>query len=587
MINPSKERHSYSDLLKPPSGYKVEFAVGTTYSLDLEALIGVPIALCLSEEMEDTFIQNPIAAIEGIRRASNSFMVFCEGGQIKVPENLNHIYSLMEDSVYEVALPNNKSFHPKVWVVKYTSEKEDLYRLIVLSRNLTFDRSWDMVVAIEGRAYSKKNKQNKPLKDFMEFLIQYTDNEDKKEKLKELISEVEHVQFETNNKYYTDFKFHPIGIKNYNKNSTEIFNTYHNLMIISPFLSKSIVNELNNLALSYAPKTLITRKSEITKLDSNILKEMDVYALKDIIVDGEESLGEDGDGEYKKQDIHTKFYARTKYSEHNFYIGSANCSNNAFNGNVEFMINLTYKKRGFRIDDLLDDLFGKEDKENPFEQITEMIPQSEEKYDIPNELEKVIKQLCRGKIKATVVECEDDYKVIVKTDVLRDDVNYYISPLGRNIYVPMNYTTIIDKLNLIDLGNFYKVKVEKDGEKVDRVIKIYTDNIPDDRNSEIFKSIINNEFTFLKYISFILSDDFLIETLKQIETENKNNNAWERCAMDGPILYENMLKSVSRQPEKIEDINKIIDMIDDNSIVSSEFLDFYNIVLGASRKVKR
>lgn len=84
-----------------------------------------------------------------------------------------------------------------------------------------------------------------------------------------------------------------------------------------------------------------------------------------------------------------------------------------------------------------------------------------------------------------------------------------------------------------------------------------------------------------------MSDDFLIETLQQIETKNKNNNAWERCAMDGPILYENMLKSVSRQPEKIEDINEIIDMIDDNSIVSSEFLDFYNIVLGASRKVKR
>lgn len=587
MINPSKERHSYSDLLKPPSGYKVDFAVGTTYSLDLEALIGVPIALCLSEEMEDTFIQNPIAVIEGIRRASDSFMVFCEGGQIKVPDNLNHIYSLIEDSVYEVALSKNKSFHPKMWVVKYTSEKEDLYRLIVLSRNLTFDRSWDMVVSIEGRAYRKKNKQNKPLKDFMEFLISYTDNEDKKEKLKELISEVEYVQFETNNKYYTDFKFHPIGIKNYNKDSTEIFNTYHNLIIISPFLSKSIVNELNDLALSYAPKTLITRKSEIPKLDSSILDEMDVYALKDIIVDGEESLSEDGESEYKKQDIHAKFYARTKYSEHNFYIGSANCSNNAFNGNVEFMINLTYKKRGFRIEDLLDDLFGKEDKENPFEQITEMIPQSEEKSDIQNELEKVIKQLCIDKIKATAVECEDDYKVIVKTDVLRDDVNYYISPLGRNMCVPMDYITIIDKLNLIDLGSFYKVKVEKDGEKVERVIKIYTDNIPDDRNSEIFKSIINNELTFLKYISFILSDDFLIETLQQIETKNKNNNAWERCAMDGPILYENMLKSVSRQPEKIEDINEIIGMIDDNSIVSSEFLDFYNIVLGASRKVKR
>ena len=41
MFDAAHNRLSYSELLMPEPGYVLEFAVGLTYSLDLEALLGI------------------------------------------------------------------------------------------------------------------------------------------------------------------------------------------------------------------------------------------------------------------------------------------------------------------------------------------------------------------------------------------------------------------------------------------------------------------------------------------------------------------------------------------------------------------
>ena len=83
MLKPDKDRLNYSDLLTPPAGYKVVFAAGTTYSLDLEALIGVPVALSLSEEMDQTFQDDPIYMLEGLRQTADHMAIFAEAGPEK------------------------------------------------------------------------------------------------------------------------------------------------------------------------------------------------------------------------------------------------------------------------------------------------------------------------------------------------------------------------------------------------------------------------------------------------------------------------------------------------------------------------
>ena len=39
MFEPQKDRVDYGKLLTPPDGFELDFAVGTTYSLDFDAFI--------------------------------------------------------------------------------------------------------------------------------------------------------------------------------------------------------------------------------------------------------------------------------------------------------------------------------------------------------------------------------------------------------------------------------------------------------------------------------------------------------------------------------------------------------------------
>lgn len=56
----NRDRTDYSSILMPPDGYRLDRAVGTTYSLDLEALTAVAICLGLSEETDSKLMQKEL-----------------------------------------------------------------------------------------------------------------------------------------------------------------------------------------------------------------------------------------------------------------------------------------------------------------------------------------------------------------------------------------------------------------------------------------------------------------------------------------------------------------------------------------------
>ena len=54
MLEPN-ERQLLLDCLRPPDGYALDRAVGTTYSLDLYALLSVPVAFVFRLETDGSF----------------------------------------------------------------------------------------------------------------------------------------------------------------------------------------------------------------------------------------------------------------------------------------------------------------------------------------------------------------------------------------------------------------------------------------------------------------------------------------------------------------------------------------------------
>ena len=116
MLEPD-QRRLLTDALRPPDGYTLDEAIGCTYSLDLIALAGVPLA-CMS--LDPTLLKadeagSAIAALECVRRHAERFTVFCQAGQIHVPRQVQLLLGYLEDSVHQVQAPRGGVFHPKLF----------------------------------------------------------------------------------------------------------------------------------------------------------------------------------------------------------------------------------------------------------------------------------------------------------------------------------------------------------------------------------------------------------------------------------------------------------------------------------------
>ena len=124
MLNPNNDRLDYGQILASPSGFELDFAIGTTYSLDLDALVGASLALGLSEETDSLLMNNPVCLLEALRSTGDKVALFCENAQIHMPSRRTALYILLEKMVFAVKMAKHgdistfPSFHPKLWLIR-------------------------------------------------------------------------------------------------------------------------------------------------------------------------------------------------------------------------------------------------------------------------------------------------------------------------------------------------------------------------------------------------------------------------------------------------------------------------------------
>ena len=114
------------ELIRPPSGYRLDFAVLTTFTLDLEALLVLPLSLLAHPNggLEE-LLADPLRLHQAIQEAGDSLHAFVDETGIAIPRGARPLYSMLESSVHAVRAPNGGSFHPKVWVARFTANAED------------------------------------------------------------------------------------------------------------------------------------------------------------------------------------------------------------------------------------------------------------------------------------------------------------------------------------------------------------------------------------------------------------------------------------------------------------------------------
>jgi hypothetical protein len=593
MFKTETDRLNYGNILTPPEGYQLEKAIGTTYSLDLEALTAIAITLGLAEDTDSQLAKNPISMLHALQKVSDKIIIFCEAGQIKIPGAPSSLCLILEKMVIPVALPKDRkqgsypAFHPKTWVLQYSnSQGEFIYRYVVLSRNLTFDRSWDISIVLESSKKIRQVRKTKPIIHFLEYLqtqIKSTvqDANKKKSIIASLMQELEKVSFATGWKEFDDgdFDILPLGIGDnaYRMEEDPLFqDTYNELVIMSPFLTDKVIEQLgeDKKGLKDCQRTLITRKSELSKLKEPQVKNYKIYTLKDEIVDGEQALSDESD-EKKKQDIHAKIYLRRKYSDTDLYLGSMNASTSAIQRNVEMMVRFSAKNRYLNGTKFLEDIFGgaPDNNKNPFEESQVMQPKENQAEVEKNKLERLIKDVCRMKSKAVIAANDDkfDIKITFQTEMRSE--NLIISPLRSNKAACFSNVMHFENLDMLQLSQFYCIKAVGENMTVERVIMIPTQGLPEGRESAVVNSVIKDKKSFMDYIAFVLGDDYMLTLLekKQIGTSGFSRDETEAL----PAIYEKMLKTALDEPERIREINYILSKITDEEIVTEDFRNLY------------
>lgn len=173
MLEPDS-REVLLDALRPPPGAVLDRAVGTTYSLDLRALLFAPLAFALFDWATDESGQpDPLALLESLRRHADRTTLFCQAGQIAVPGAYQRLFTYLETCVVEVSpeIPD-RVFHPKVWVLRFVGDGGHVsYRLVCPTRNLTFDTSWDTVVVLDGKPTGRPIEGTAGLCSFVRGLV--------------------------------------------------------------------------------------------------------------------------------------------------------------------------------------------------------------------------------------------------------------------------------------------------------------------------------------------------------------------------------------------------------------------------------
>ncbi len=347
-----KNRNSVVDMFRPPAGYRLDHAVGTSYSVDFVALTSVMLAFA-DAESDDEIGSNIPQQLFAFTRFAERLKLFVNRGCILLSgvRESSRICAIYDSLIEEVSLPEG-SFHPKLWFLSYkpklTPENAGagpIHRLIVGSRNLTLSNSWELAAKLEGRSITRKQKNSigGVLAEYLSSIQQSVGCNSVV--LDAVVNQLPSIEFSM-----------PDGISNCDLSiqwpggdALESFlpDVGKEAVVVSPFLGKTLVERV---CKGFDKVTLISSRREIElKLDEKLVTKLQRNLFY---------VNDDASAEVATRlSLHAKLYFFETDSTQQMLIGSANASHNAWQGkNSEAMLSFPVgiKKSNFLQDFVFD-----------------------------------------------------------------------------------------------------------------------------------------------------------------------------------------------------------------------------------------
>ena len=157
MSKDSWPRFSFTELLKPPEGWRTDYAILSTYSADLVVILTSLLALS-GCDLESRRNGSRVALVRAIEALRDRVRVLAQEGRVPIPAT-KPILKLMDRFLTTVVMDETQgSFHAKVALLRFQNvqnAEDRQWRIWLGSRNLTRAFNWETGLVLVSRADGK------------------------------------------------------------------------------------------------------------------------------------------------------------------------------------------------------------------------------------------------------------------------------------------------------------------------------------------------------------------------------------------------------------------------------------------------
>lgn len=564
MLSPDS-RTVAMEVLRPPAGHRIDQAVLTTFSLDLDVLLALPLAvLAQSDRGVEELVQDPLLLLEALREAGERVHVFVDEAGIAIPGTSRALYAMLEKSVHPVRAANGGAFHPKVWIVRFVDGNDTpLIRVAVSSRNLTFDRSWDVALTSEAPPASRRVvRQSRALAELLRAVpgLALRDlPEALEETLGQMADQVARTAFPAPDPFDSPIRFHGLGLSPGARRPWKPDADGRKVLAVAPFVNRTALDAL--AAVSDGERTLISRREALDDLPDDALSDWDtLLVLSDAAVDEPEDATAG-----RPSGLHAKIIALEHGREVSWYVGSANLTAAAFTGqNVEMIASITGRRgnagsgKGVGTERFRDSGF---------------LSLCEPYHRVPKPAEDPQLVTARRRLdEARRALLESDLKVVCRVDgdswcwevqgelPLPETVNATVWPVsigeeqGREFQGSTSWMLPLSRLTAFVA---FRLHVEADVDDIRLALKLPAEGMPEGRVAHVLRTLIDSPERFLQFLRALLGG---LEGLADWGVDN-GRGAWRGvwgAGLGGETLLEDLVRIAARDPVRLEPVRRLI-----------------------------
>ena len=600
MLQPTN-RLTLIDAMRPPAGFRLESAMAVTFTLNLQALLAAPVAFAitgLGSSTAEAGGQKPVELIHALRTNAHKLTVFSEAGAIGLPP-ASRAFAFLERAVVPVRAPRGGIVHPKVWVLRYeapadldeVTEGDRLLRVLITSRNLTFDTSWDTVLRLDESACSR-GAQLGAVGKLFEGLLDATVSAvstDHSERVGSLAEALRTARFALP-AGVDDLDIHVLGLTG---GPSPLPTAADRSLIISPFLTDDFFSRLGPRPVD----ELVSRQSSLDGLSKSTLEPIrSVWVLDSTLDDLSTSdTGNTPDNPERPRlspddpglplvGLHAKVFAFEQEDRARLFVGSANATGPAFNNNVEILAELRGPVTEVGIDRLREgdgDEPGLRELFHVYHRLPDANGSNGPKPDLDHARRAIARLPIRGSVEKSGENWAVTYSSTESVPAIEATAIHcwpLTTPGNRRRITPAEPFEVRFETSLEHISRFLAFELRHaSGEETGFVVPVPLMGVPEHRDQHLLKLLIGNAERFLRYLLALLYEDStqveLGALVESIDSEQSGGNSAVSLA-----VLEQLLRTMRRDPSKLVGLHPLVADLKADDALPAGFAELWEAI---------